>query len=422
MRLSELEGRRVGIWGAGREGRAASAAVERVGGNVEVMATDEAPSDLDLLDGCEVVIRSPGVSRYRPELGRMTAAGVVLTTGTNLFFAEPRSAPVLGVSGTKGKSTTSAMLSHLLRASGASVELGGNIGRPLVELLALPEPDFYVVELSSFQISDLERGPDVAVLLNLDREHTDWHGSEAAYAADKLRLLALPGVRVAVINGRDERLRKPIPEGRDTRTFGLAGAGFDAGAEGLTHNGSIASADRLPLIGEHNLLNLAAALTAAEAVGVQTPDVSGTMMSFEALPHRLEVVAERDGVTWVNDSIATTPEATMAALRAFSDTPITLIAGGFDRGQDYAALGRAIEGHRAGAALVALPDTGRRLAAEVGEALHAADLEEAVHLAATTTQAGGLVLLSPAAPSFGAFRDFEERGERFRAAVANRVT
>ncbi|MBA2793169.1 MAG: UDP-N-acetylmuramoyl-L-alanine--D-glutamate ligase [Thermoleophilaceae bacterium] len=409
MRLSELEGRRVGIWGAGREGRAAAAAVERAGGHVEVMATDEAPSDLDRLDGCEVVIRSPGVSRYRPELARMAEAGVVLTTGTNLFFAEPRTARVLGVSGTKGKSTTSAMLAHLLRCAGDSVELGGNIGRPLLDLLALPEPDFYVVELSSFQISDLERGPDIAVMLNLYREHTDWHGSEEAYGADKLRLLGLDRVRIAVVNARDPRLSAAAGPGVEMRLFG---------------NAEPPSIEAMPVRGEHNRLNLAAAIAAAGAVGVQVPDVHAAMSSFVALPHRLETVTKAGGVTWVNDSIATTPEATIAALETFSDQSVILIAGGYDRGQDYGNLGRAIAEHPGGATFIALLDTGRRIAASVpGERAHdeAKDLEAAVALASRRASNGSVVLLSPAAPSFGAFRDFEERGERFRAAVTSHV-
>jgi len=406
MQLSQLEGRRVGLWGAGREGKAAAVAVERVGGHVEVVATDDSPSDLERLLACEVVIRSPGVSRYRPELERMSRAGVLLETGTNLFFAEPRTAPVLGVSGTKGKSTTSAMLAHLLRHSGASVELGGNIGLPLLELLARREPDFYVVELSSFQISDLRRGPDVAVMLNLFSEHLDWHGSEGAYAADKLRLLGLEGVRTAVINGRDERLAAAVGEGVDVRRFG-------AGEE-------LPSIEGMPVRGEHNRLNLAAALAAAQAVGVNVEDVSTAMTTFEALPHRLETVAEIEGVTWVNDSIATTPESTIAALATFADRSVILIAGGYDRGQDYGNLGSAISEHPGGASLIALPATGGRIAAAVAgpsPTEEVAGLEEAVALARRDAREGSLVLLSPAAPSFGAFRDFEERGERFRAAV-----
>ncbi len=418
MRLSELEAKRVGIWGAGREGRAAVAAVERAGGHVEVVATDEDRSSVERLAGCEVVIRSPGVSRYRPEVARMMAAGVALTTGTNLFFAEPRTATSIGVTGTKGKSTTSAMLAHLLRHSGAAIELGGNIGVPVLELLERAQPDFYVIELSSFQIADLERGPEVAVVLNLFREHVDWHGSEEAYAADKLRLLGLPGVRIAVVPEGDERVRGDVPGGRESRGF-AAPQGLDAASLGLR--------------GEHNVLNLGAALAVAEAVGVTVKDPASAMASFEPLPHRLEVVAaERDGVIWVNDSVATTPEATIAALRTFADRPVTLIAGGYDRGQDYTQLGRAIEEHPGDASLVTLPVTGARIATSVydaavraGEAwtrAHpAGNLDEAVRLAAAVTPRGGVALLSPAAPSFGAFRDFEERGERYRAAVARSI-
>jgi UDP-N-acetylmuramoyl-L-alanine---L-glutamate ligase len=326
---------------------------------------------------------------------------------------------VLGVTGTKGKSTTAALAHHLACAAGRTARLAGNIGVPALELLDAPPAEVTVVELSSYHIADLERGPQVAVVTNLFREHTDWHGSERTYHADKLRLLELPGVRVAVVNGRDERL-DGLVGAVETRRYGVPG-GWDVTSAGIVAGGVLAAASaELPLRGEHNALNICGALAALEALGVPTPPLPGALGGFQALPHRLETVLERDGVMWVNDSISTTPESTTAALASFPGRELILIGGGQDRGQDYAALGRELA-HR-GAVVVGLPSTGARLTAAARAAglapartIDTAGMQEAVACARGLADAGGVILLSPAAPSFDNFRDFEERGERFRA-------
>ncbi len=450
MRFSELDGTRVGVWGAGRETRSFAAQLARrlPAARIAVVALDDPGEDVratlgapdarlvtgaevaGALASCDVVVRSPGVSTHRPELREVRAAGTPVTTATALWLAERGGRRVVGVTGTKGKSTTAALLAHLARAGGGeAVGLAGNIGAPALDLLDRPPHEWAVVELSSYHTADLGTGPEVAVVTNLFREHTDWHGSEEAYRADKLRLLGLPGVRAAVLPARAASLLDAVGPGVATTLYGQPD-GWDAGPAGLALRGELVVADaELPLRGVHNTLNLCAALTALSAAGLATPRLPDALQGFRALPHRLEVVAEHERVVWVDDSISTTPESTLAALASFPDRPVVLLAGGQDRGQDYAELGRALAAR--GAAVLGLPTTGprvvaaaRRAGVPTTRALETTGMEEAVARARALvelTQApelpeqGAAVLLSPAAPSYDTYRDFEARGAHFQA-------
>ncbi|HEV7162895.1 MAG TPA: UDP-N-acetylmuramoyl-L-alanine--D-glutamate ligase [Solirubrobacteraceae bacterium] len=443
MRFSELDGAKVGVWGAGREvGSFATQLAKRLpSARIAVAVFDSPPPAQALqqlrspgvtvlgageavagLGVCDVVVRSPGVSIHRPELRALRGAGVPVTTPTALWLEEYGGAGVVGVSGTKGKSTTAALLHHLALAAGHTAQLAGNIGIPALELLDHEPAEIVVLELSSYQIADLAVGPEVALLTNLFREHTDWHGSEEAYRADKLRLLELPGVSTVVLNAREQALAALNPRAA-LRPYGTP-AGWDVGPGGVTSAGvRVLELDELPLPGEHNALNLCGALTALAALGLDAPIPLGEALAdFRALAHRLETVAEHGGVTWVNDSISTTPESTLAALASFPGRELVLIAGGQDRGQDYGELGRMLA--ELGATVIGVPSTGPRLleaarAAGVSpqRALEAENLAEAVALARAHSKTAGVVLLSPAAPSYDHYRDFEQRGERFSELV-----
>jgi len=450
VRFSELDGASVGVWGAGREITSFAEALARrlPAARITAVAFDgaapaELPAELrahgalpvsgedalEALGACDVVVRSPGVSVYKPELRALRERGVPVTTATSLWLCEHGSAGVLGVTGTKGKSTTAALAAHLARAAGASVALAGNIGAPALDLLDAEPARLTVLELSSFQIADLRCGPEVALVTSLFREHSDWHGSEEAYRADKLRLLGLEGVRVALVNGRDARLLAQAAQVRGQRgepqCYGTA-EGWDASEAGIARAGTLVlAAGALPLRGEHNALNLAGALAGLEAIGVRVPALPAALEGFAPLAHRLQEltgVGAAGGPTWVDDSISTTPESTLAALASFPRRELVLIAGGQDRGQDYEQLGRRIAA--LGAAVVGLPSTGPRVVAcalaaglPAERAREARDLAEAVTLARELAARGAhgetVVLLSPAAPSYDHFRDFEERGERF---------
>jgi UDP-N-acetylmuramoylalanine--D-glutamate ligase len=448
VRFSELDGAAVGVWGAGREVASFASQLKRrlPAARIVVAAFDGAPPEdvaerlctpdvrtvsadgaAEALAACDVVVRSPGVSIHRPELERIRASGTPVTTATALWLAERGGERVLGVTGTKGKSTTAALACYLARAGGTRARLAGNIGVPALDLLDGERGELDVVELSSYHTADLEVGPEVALVTNVYREHLDWHGSEEAYRAEKLRVLTLPGVHRCVLNARDPSLASLVPS-VEVRRFG-APEGWDVREGTVTHAGRVVvDTGELPLPGEHNALNLCAALTGLEACGVLAPApdaLSASLADFAPLPHRLQPVADAAGVRWVDDSISTTPESAIAALASFPGRKLVLIGGGQDRGQDYGALAATLADRRA--AVVGVPSTGERLvaaarAAGVERALLADDLEQAVALArkllsgsGSGSSSGGVVLLSPAAPSYDSYRNFEQRGELFAA-------
>ena len=403
MRFSELADRRVGVWGVAREARSLARLLgERLpGARLAVVATD-APAEpealapflaagaepvhgaaiLPALRGCDVVVRSPGVSVYRDELAALRAAGVPVATATGLWMAEPHAAPVVGVTGTKGKSTTATLIAHLLRAAGRTAELAGNVGRPALELLEAPVPDVYVLELSSYQVADLDAGPDLAVLTNLYREHLDWHGSEERYRADKLRLADLRA-------GRRLQRRRPGPggarrRGRARSAFGAA-PGYHVTAAGVCDGARSSCPPGAPRCAGRTTCSTCAPRWRRCGGSARTPATSrrGARRLPRACPTGSRSSAERDGVLWIDDSISTTPESALAAVGAFPERPVVLIGGGYDRGQDYAGLGAELA--RRGARVIGLPTTGARLVAAAraagvagDRATEAAGLEEAV--------------------------------------------
>ena len=423
MRFSELDGLTIGVWGLGREIRSFLRHVaERLpAARVAVVVLDdptEAPEG-PVLDGtrvagpadagselarCDVLVRSPGVSIHKPVLAELIAGGLAVTTATGLWLAERRGERVIGITGTKGKSTTATLLAHLAGAQRPTT-LAGNIGLPALDLLDAPAEQWVVLELSSYQTADLAQGPEVAVITNLYKEHTDWHGDEATYRAEKLRLFTLPGVAAAVHPAGFPAIDAAVAGVPRRVRFGTAD-GWHVSGGGVRHgDGPRLARSALPLRGEHNALNLCAALSALDAAGFAAPELPQALAGVAALPHRLETVWESGGVAWVDDSISTTPESALAALAAFAGVPVVLIAGGLDRGQEYAALGGRVA---AGAvALVTLPETGDRLAeAALADGLaperlrRAGDMDAAVAAARELVPRGGVVLLSPAAPSY----------------------
>ncbi|MFW5832922.1 MAG: UDP-N-acetylmuramoyl-L-alanine--D-glutamate ligase [Pseudomonadota bacterium] len=417
---------RLALWGYGREGRATRAFLaRRVPGLVPTLVVDDAPAeplDLPVLSGdvgrealtagCfEVVVKSPGISLYRPEVEAMRRAGTRLTSSTNLWFETRPARPVLAVTGTKGKSTTASLLAHLWEGS----ILAGNVGRPLIDVPEGSAP--VVLELSSYQCADLEHEVTAMVLTNLYPEHLDWHRSRERYFADKLRLVDL--APVAVLNAKDARTVERFRGLAKARWYEVADGWHVAGRQ-LHHGGEPCfDAADWAVPGVHNLVNLAAALTALEVMGLDARHLLPRAAGFRGLAHRLQVVHEQDGITWVDDSISTTPESAAAALAAFPDRPVTLLLGGQDRGQDTAPLAATLPGRDV--RIITLPDNGpamgKALRARVPDlaVADAVDLEDAAGRARHLTPPGGVVLLSPAAPSYGHFRNFEQRGEAFAA-------
>lgn len=440
--IARLDGRRVALWGWGREGRAAHRALRRrlpdlpltlfcVQGEVDdaralgdALLTIETDVDAGRLSAFELVIKSPGISPYAPEASAAAERGTRFIGGTALWFGEHPEARTICVTGTKGKSTTTALLAHLLRAGGHRTALCGNIGLPLLELLDVKDPpEFWAIELSSYQTRDVAASgvrPGIAVATNVFPEHLDWHGSEARYVEDKLALFTAAKPRIAILNGADRTLAALDLPDSEVRLFGVD-AGWHLRGD-VVHRGERAVFDTrdVPLPGRHNRGNLCAVLAAIEALGLDAEALAHHAATFQPLPHRLQTLGVRDGIVWVNDSISTTPHATLAALDCFRARRVALLAGGHDRGIDWSDFAEAMRLH-APAVIVTLGQNGPKIharlapvAADVGFALaEAADLAEAVARARALLGGEGVVLLSPGAPSFGAYRDYTERGRHF---------
>jgi UDP-N-acetylmuramoylalanine--D-glutamate ligase len=442
VRISALEGQRVALWGWGREGRAAWRALHDAGIGLalfcnqaeatEALALDpglviEPEASAARLSAYDVVVKSPGISPYQPEALAAAEAGTGFVGGTALWFGERARADgvvpgAVCVTGTKGKSTTTALLAQLLRAGGHRTALAGNIGLPLLELVD-GDAAYWAIELSSYQTGDVAAGggrPDVAVGLNLFPEHLDWHGSHERYVADKLRLFTEARPRIAVLNAADPILSTLDVPGSEVRWFNREDGWHLRGD--VLHRGDVRVMETaaLPLPGRHNRGNLCAVLAAIEALGLDAAALAPHAAGFEPLPHRLQVLGVRDGLTWVNDSISTTPHASLAALDVYRDRRVALLAGGHDRGVDWSGFAEAMR-IRPPAAIVTMGQNGPRIhallepvAMDAGFALSAAaDLGDAVVRARVALGAEGVVLLSPGAPSFGAYRDYTERGRHF---------
>jgi UDP-N-acetylmuramoylalanine--D-glutamate ligase len=440
VRISRLDGRRVALWGWGRESRAAYRAIRAqlpqlpltlfcsTGEAVDAGSLADASLGIETaataarLSAFDVVVKSPGISPYRPEAMAAAEQGTCFIGGTALWFAEHPDARTLCVTGTKGKSTTTALLAHLLRAGGHRTALAGNIGLPLLELQDA-DAQFWAIELSSYQTGDVAASgvrPEIAVVLNLFPEHLDWHGSEARYIGDKLRLLTDARPRIAVLNAGDPLLAALRLPGSDVRWFG-GSDGWHLRGDAL-HRGDtwVMDTGMLPLPGRHNRGNLCAVLTAIDALGLDAIALAPHATSFRPLPHRLQALGARDGITYVNDSISTTPHASLAALDLFRDRRVAILVGGHDRGIDWQAFAAAM-GAGAPAAVITMGENGPRIhallapvSAATGFVLDAADdLADAMHKARAVLGNDGVLLLSPGAPSFGPYRDYVARGRHF---------
>ena len=433
MRIADLARLRVAIWGLGREGHAAHAALRRrlpdlpltvfcSAAEAQTLASHqaqdrhviEAPTAADL-SAFDIVIKSPGISAYRAELLEAQRNGTRFTSATALWFAEHADSRVIAVTGTKGKSTTSALIAHLLRSLGRRTALAGNIGLPVLELLDPPqEPDWWVIELSSFQTREASR-LRLAVITNIEEEHLDWHGSRERYVDDKLALAS--AAATLLINPAQTELLRKTADHPQRRFFATIEGWHVDGNFIMRGQARIFDRSRLPLSGLHNALNACAALAALEAIGEDALAAAENLATFRALPHRLQTLGLRDGLTWIDDSIATTPKATIEALRSLQGKIVSVLVGGHDRGLDWHVFAEHVRQH-APHAIIANGANGERIHALLGDAhggqRHCvATLGEAVALAREQTPAGGTILLSPGAPSFDQFHDYAERGRCF---------
>ena len=422
--LNRLRGKRILILGFGREGKSSFHFVQKYLPNAEVAVADKNELEgvkhfgnyyLEAMHDYDIVIKTPGIS-----LKDFDTKGVEITSQTDLFLSQFH-AQTIGISGTKGKSTTTSLIYHLLKSSGRDAILTGNIGIPCFDIMEDIKPDSIVVyELSAHQLEYVHNSPHVGVLLNVFEEHLDHFGTFERYKSAKLNLLRFMGEDdTAIIHDTliNDALRVIASKAKQSRVF--TQCDFD-------------EIDRsaLPLKGEHNYLNVKAALLACDAYSVDYRELIPYLYIFKPLEHRLEPVGTFGGVTFVNDSISTIPQAAISACKALQKVDFLLL-GGFDRGIDYQPLVDYLKENpvphllftgKAGERMMQLMDgilTGAmtKVPAPVeGSSLfNYSNMEEAFAYLKNHAKQGDVCLLSPAASSYDQYRNFEERGRKFKA-------
>lgn len=447
MRFSDqIHAEKILILGVGREGVAIARHMQNEAVELEAYTDSEseqvlkwkntygesAPVNVGLVElgdisRFDMILKSPGFSPHHPIIVQAKNLEVEVTSATNLWM-RTYADKTIGITGTKGKSTTSSLIFSLLKSHGVDVALGGNIGFPVWEF---GEHAAYVVELSSYQCESLDVSPAVAVVTSLFPDHLDWHGNLESYYNDKLNLVR-HNPKSVVLNLHDEN----VNDFYVNKEFGLsqemsAGKSWnivsDETGDWIYHQDkAVFFTSELPLLGKHNAVNVCIALNAVEAFGIELDHtlVIETLRNFNPLPHRLEKIADPLGgnLTFVDDSLSTNPEAAIAAIESFPPEKTVLIVGGQDRGISYDKLGRFLKSNPI-VGVVGIPDSGQTILKSLrtsGVPTFVADnLIDAVKISRNIAPEDGFIVMSPAAPSYGIYKDFEEKSEHFLRAIHN---
>ena len=419
--FSDLAQKRVGIYGYGLEGRASE---QLLSGICELVIVDDDPKagvlvtssgGLEELMTCDVVLKSPGVPRRSASVVQLEKNNVYVTSTLNLWMNQADRSRVIGITGTKGKSTTTALITFFLQCLGEKAQRLGNIGLPPYDTSVDTSTGWLVVEISSFQATDLDVAPKTVVLTSLGSDHIDWHGSLEQYRSDKLQLTRASGEHTTFV---------PNSEVVHSESSQIGGTVVFVDSETSTLT------EELHLLGEHSHSNVALALEVVSFV-TNTPRskvhaaVSTNASSFVPLSGRLTLVATKNGIKFVDDGLATSVLPAVAALDVFKDDSLALLIGGFDRGVDYVPLAQAIATRTRPTMLLSMGPAGKRIVEETlkinSEIAHTSFelMDEALIAGTEFLGTSGVVLLSPGAPSFDRYLNWEERSSDFVRAVTN---
>ncbi len=420
------------IIGYGREGKSVHKYLLSKYPNAKIEIADKkilGEGYLDKINDYDVIIRSPGISFKDPGIQEAIKNGKVVTSPTNIFFPEVPG-KIIGITGTKGKSTTSALISNILENKHNDVRLVGNIGSPALDYLEKANnKTIFVMELSSYQLEDIKYSPHLAVILDIFPEHLHYHGKFEDYIEAKKAIVKYQTVKDIVVFNPEHEISASlasISKGHKYRFCVKKQEEINCYIEKDTIYTEISGkkemimpVDEIPLLSPANLENALAAVLVGVIIGVPSNQIRISIKKFKPLPHRLEYVGEFNKIRFYNDSLATTPQSTINALQALGDVE-TLIAGGFDRGVDYSKLGEFIVKTKI-KNLILFPETGKKIGELVESSsikkYDVSSMEEAVKLAYDLTSPGSICLLSPGSASFNLFRDYEERGNLFKKYV-----
>ncbi|MEK7141114.1 MAG: UDP-N-acetylmuramoyl-L-alanine--D-glutamate ligase [Patescibacteria group bacterium] len=394
---------------------------------------------LQHLNNFEMVVRTPGMSPRLPELIDFARRGGEITSLTKLFFTEC-AAPIIGVTGTKGKGTTSTLIASMLTAAGKTVHLGGNVGTPLLSRVDTITPnDLVVLELSSFQLEDLTQSPHIAVILKTTQEHlanfdtlaTNFHETKESYVQSKKSIVRYQTKEDVVIVNKDDPTSYSFSGVSKAQRVCFSSLDPEADAYIAGHavhlridgkSTKLVDRESVKLLGQHNLENIGAAALAARAIGVGVAAIRTGAMTFSGLEHRLEFVRKVGGVSYVNDSFSTVPETAIAAVKSF-ESSMVLIVGGSEKGSDFTEMGVVIAHSRVRSLIVIGEMTGRIVKAVAGGGYTGTcitglrTMKEIVQRASKEALPGDVVLLSPACASFDMFPNYKVRGVQFKDEV-----
>ena len=410
MKISELNGKRVAILGYGREGKATEAALKKYAPEAIVEIRDQSMSEdyLEGLEQCDVLIKSPGLP---PSLIPIEVTSKV-TNSTQIFLdtVASKGSLVIGITGTKGKSTTSALLAHILQSTGKDCHLVGNIGIPALDYLDnAKENTIFVQEMSSYQLHDLTSSPPIAVILNLFQEHLNYHGTMEEYRRCKEQIVRYQSSDDCVFYSSDSMEATEMGQVSGSKKYPVS------------ENKCPIEISETNLLGEHNRINIAVAHSIALHLDIDDLASIEAIKAFKGLPHRLQSLGIHHDIHWIDDAICTTPESTIAALEAIPETT-TLILGGQDRKQDFSLLLEPLKASRV-SNIILIGETAERIQKELSELdctfQNATDMSSVISIAnrLSLTANRSTVLLSTAAPSYDMFRDYEDKGDQFQSAI-----
>lgn len=385
------------------------------------------------LNDFETIYRSPGVYRYTRKLFDAEKKGVIVSSATQLFFDECPG-KIIAVTGTKGKGTTSSLIYSILKKSGKDVFLVGNIGKPFLEILPkLTDNSWVVMELSSFQLIDLKKSPHIGVILNITEDHLDWHKSKEEYINAKKNILKYQTKKDFAVINSDYEIPKSFKKISKAKVYltsvkneveGCYVKDKDITLKINDKKDLIGNVDKLILRGKHNWENVIPAVLASFLSGADLKSIKDEVFSFKGLKHRLELVRVVNNVSFYNDSFATGPQPTIAAINSFNE-PLTLILGGYDKGLDYSGLIDEITRYKNDLKVILIGDLQEKFYELLSKSfskqnifkLNKSSMQEIIKKAVEITPKNGVVLLSPAAASFDMFKDYKERGTHFKKAV-----
>jgi UDP-N-acetylmuramoylalanine--D-glutamate ligase len=405
--LESLRGKKIAVLGLGVNNQHLAAYLTRHNIDHEVIQNWESIKDLEgKLSGYDIIFRTPGVPFLSPVIQEAARNGTIINSQTKLFF-DICPCPIIGVTGTKGKGTTSTLIYNILKTAGKKAWLAGNIGKDPFEFVdEIMANDLVVLELSSFQLQDLHKSPHIAVMLNITPDHIN------------------PELEMSIHHSFEEYLeaKTPIIRFQSSRDFAVLHPDLPETVKNLGEGKKIfinpdeVAGLQTKLLGIHNRENISAAVTVAGILEIAEAHITEGVAQTEPLPHRLQIVAQKDGITYVDDSISTNVDSTIAALKTFEKS--VLILGGFDKGNDFLPLGDFIKKSNKVRGIVAVGDVTSKILTALkgfdGEIkTGATSMAEIVSQARQMAQSGDMILLSPATSSFDMFKDYKDRGDQF---------